>query len=298
MVDPVFCNDGYTYDWATASRLTRSPYTRAPLRILGRNVALRSAISQFQSQRNAHVCSMPTPTAPTVTADRIYSGQTDSQGRNHGFGSYTRYRSDSVVEHYDGMFEHGYRHGYGVYTEPSGLRYASTAAMFSVARARILGPTARELRAFSSTAKPKGRGTSTGPAGQHYVGGVGHGRPDGKGIYTEPDGKRYEGMFLGGAKNGRGVQTWPQSKHYDGGWRDNQFSGGGVLSNMQGERYDGTFETGLMHGRGVYTWPDGGRYDGVFDTGRRVGEISANRRGRNNAMSLLTRPRRASCSRD
>ncbi len=183
-----------------------------------------------------------------------YEGSFEN-GLMHGWGMYTRRNG----ERYEGQFHHDLRHGTGTLVLADGTRYE--------------GGFVRGIR--------HGLGSLTKVDGTRYAGAFANDMINGRGIMLYPDGAQYAGDFLNGRRHGHGLHRFKNGDRYQGEFRQDQRTGTGVYVFADGSRYEGAFVEGVRHGRGHYRFADGSEFIGKFRNGQMHGEgirISAGRR--------------------
>jgi len=185
-----------------------------------------------------------------------YEG-TFENGLMHGWGIYTRRNG----ERYEGQFEHDLRHGNGTLILADGTRYEGD----------FIGGIRQGLGSLAKV------------DGSRYAGAFGNDMINGRGIMLYPDGGQYAGDFLNGQRHGSGLHRFANGDMYQGEFRQDKRTGVGVYVFADGSRYEGAFVDGVRHGRGHYVFADGTEFIGEFKNGQMHGEglrISGNRRMR------------------
>ncbi len=152
-------------------------------------------------------------------------------------------------DRYEGEFQNGLMHGWGIYYAKNGDRYE--------------GEFENDLR--------HGKGTLTTVDGERYVGAFVNGMKHGRGSLTRVDGSKYVGDFRDDLITGTGVMIYANGNKYAGDVVNGQRHGQGVLRFYNGDIYEGEFREDLRTGRGTYSFADGGRYIGEFVDGVRHG---------------------------
>ena len=130
-----------------------------------------------------------------------------------------------------GDFQHGKRHGYGVYTYADGGRFEGEWV----------------------DDKVHGRGVSVYSSGNRYEGEWVDGRINGQGTLWYADGDQYQGEWRDGKMHGRGTYTYADGDLYEGDWKDDRRHGKGTVTYaaIEGgaaEKYEGDWSDGKMHG--------------------------------------------------
>lgn len=161
----------------------------------------------------------------------VYTGELVF-GVPQGKGKYT-YPDGST---YEGDFEDGYFHGYGILTDVEyGYRYE--------------GEFAYDLF--------HGKGFLTYDDGASYEGDFQNDEFHGRGTYTYANGEAYTGEFQAGKFHGQGTYTFPDGSHYVGQFKNDRFHGQGTYTYSDGTVYVGQFKNDMFHGQGTITYPDG-----------------------------------------
>jgi len=174
-----------------------------------------------------------------------YEGTFES-GLMHGWGMYTRRNG----ERYEGQFYHDLKHGNGTVVMRDGTRYE--------------GRFVRGVR--------QGLGILTKPDGTRYVGEFGNDMINGRGIMLYPDGSQFAGDFMNGRRHGHGIHRFANGDMYKGEFRSDLRTGFGLYVFADGSSYEGNFVEGVRHGRGHYRFADGSEFIGEFQNGLMHGE--------------------------
>ncbi len=153
-------------------------------------------------------------------------------------------------DRYEGEFESGFMHGWGIYKTRMGDRYE--------------GPFRNDLK--------HGVGTMILASGERYSGRYVDGIRQGLGSLTRADGSRYAGMFRNDMINGRGIMQYADGSVYAGDFLNGKRHGHGIHRFLNGDRYEGEFRQDLRTGTGRYQFADGSHYRGSFVDGVRHGQ--------------------------
>jgi hypothetical protein len=193
---------------------------------------------------------------------------------------------------YDGEWDKGKYHGFGVFTGQNGYRYEG----------------------FWRQGKRHGLGKENCPDGMAYEGEFVNNKRHGPGTLRWPNGSVYVGEFQDGQRAGQGRQVWVDDGGktfvYDGSWEADVMHGSGTIVEdgktldvetrfgaivlrrpasritvtidlPDGSRYEGDGREGglaeigggfIPHGCGLRTWPSGDRYEGEYKSGQRSGQ--------------------------
>jgi len=117
-------------------------------------------------------------------------------------------------------------------------------------------------------------GTFTDPDdGERYVGEWRDNQRTGRGSSTYPNGDRYVGEYLNGRRH-EGTYTWTNGNRYVGGYRNGQRNGQGTFTYANGAGYDGEYQNDQFNGRGAFTFLDGSRYIGEWRDNKYHGQGS------------------------
>ena len=168
-----------------------------------------------------------------VLPDDVYDGDTDSQGRPHGFGRKTFAAGDV----YEGHYKRGRKHGLGKYTASDGQYYEGEWA----------------------DDKKHGIGFCRFANGNEYQGEWKHGTIDGQGTKTLVDGGNYEGQWKNGKPHGLGLLRFKPGDdfvQYKGTFRSGLKDGNGVLEFANGDVYSGLLHNDKPNGQGSLTLND------------------------------------------
>jgi hypothetical protein len=187
-------------------------------------------------------------------------------------------RTISVVafpngDRYEGSFENGLMHGWGIYTTQTGTRYEGQfhqdlkhgkGTLVHRSGERYSGGFFRGIR--------QGLGSLTLADGARFAGAFGNDMINGRGIMLYPDGGQFAGDFLNGRRHGYGIHRFPNGDVYKGEFRHDLRTGAGMYAFADGSTYEGGFVDGVRHGRGHYRFTDGTAYVGEFREGQMHGE--------------------------
>lgn len=194
---------------------------------------------------------VPDPAMPrTISVVQFPNGDryegTFESGLMHGWGIYT-YRDG---DRYEGEFHHDVKHGNGILTLQDGTRYT--------------GGFVRGIR--------HGLASLTRADGTRYAGEFANDMINGRGIMMYVDGGQYGGEFLNGLRHGHGTQRFANGDIYKGEYRQDIRTGRGLYVFADGSSYEGTFVEGVRHGQGRYRFTGGAEYIGGFRNGKMHGE--------------------------
>ncbi len=195
-----------------------------------------------------------------------------------GYAQTTSSRTISVVtfpngDRYEGTFESGLMHGWGIYTRRNGERYEGqfyhdlnhgNGTLIMRDGTRYEGVFVRGIR--------QGLGRLAKPDGTRYVGEFGNDMINGRGIMLYPDGSQFAGDFMNGQRHGHGIHRFANGDMYKGEFRQDLRTGSGLYVFADGSRYEGNFVEGVRHGRGHYRFADGSEFIGEFRNGLMHGE--------------------------
>ncbi|KAL7737560.1 hypothetical protein ACLKA6_007681 [Drosophila palustris] len=137
--------------------------------------------------------------------------------------------------HYEGRWQQGQHHGYGVKATGRGLIYE--------------GQWHLGQRHGHGTLRRQG---ANGHAERVYVGQWLRDVRCGEGKQYYGDGSVYYGQWRDNARHGHGIQWHADGRIYIGEWLKDAMHGRGVLYAANGNRYVGEFENGCKSGLGVY----------------------------------------------
>jgi radial spoke head protein 1 len=175
----------------------------------------------------------------------VYNGERNEEGERHGDGKATLPNGDN----YEGSYEHGLRHGYGVY------KFASTGT-----GARYLGEYHRGKR--------NGKGTMYYPDGSVYKGQWADNQRNGQGVYTYANGDIYEGIWVNNLRHGQGTYTYSSDSHkgtvFEGTWTNAKADGAGHLKHGDSHKYQGSWSDDVMQGPGKFVFNFGAEQHGEY----------------------------------
>ncbi len=149
---------------------------------------------------------------------------------------------------YEGEFENGLFHGYGVYTSSNGDRYE--------------GQFREDVMS--------GQGTMIYKNGNKYVGHFLNGKRNGLGELTYSNGDIYRGEFRDDRRTGEGTYVFSNGSRYEGEFLDGRRHGKGRYVYPSGDEYRGYFSNGKMDGVGICTYSNGQIIKGLWKSGRMV----------------------------
>ena len=125
--------------------------------------------------------------------DKAYAGDTDEQGRRHGYGTY---RFPNAFFTYRGDFVRGAKHGRGRLEMADGGWYEGDFAEDEMT----------------------GTGERRWADGRTYEGGFEMGEMHGQGTYVLASGDVYRGAMVDKERHGTGKCTYADGSEYEGGW--------------------------------------------------------------------------------
>jgi len=177
-----------------------------------------------------------------------YQGDLDSEGLEHGYGTY-QFDDGSC---YEGQYVHGERQGPGKYFYAGGARYEGD---------WVHG-------------KKHGLGKYFNANGTRYEGEFRDGERHGHGKYFYDNGDRYEGGFRNGVSHGRGTEYNTDGSRYEGHWANDSKNGHGKYFGAGGSlRYEGDYQDGKRNGEGKSYHANGTlQYEGGYRDDKRNGE--------------------------
>jgi hypothetical protein len=201
-------------------------------------------------------------------SDGKYTGTCEEEGKYSGYGVMD-YHNGS---HYIGQWLNGFRHGHGIWKNPSASYIVLYEGEFLEGRRHGVGKSTRAdgaihegLYAFDLYS---GAGKLTLSPDDKYEGQFEQNCYDGKGILISKT-EKYEGLFKLGRKHGFGNLEVYQVYSYRGDFENNERSGYGELMCTE-FLYNGDFLFDLPHGKGEKT-VEGVTLTGQFCEGSLVG---------------------------
>ena len=181
--------------------------------------------------------------------DKAYAGDTDEQGRRHGYGTY---RFPNAFFTYRGDFVRGAKHGRGRLEMADGGWYEGDFAedeMTGTGERRWAD--GRTYEGGFEMGEMHGQGTYVLASGDVYRGAMGHNKREGRGALTRVNGDAYEGEWARDKRNGEGVETLvANGERYEGGWVDDLRCGQGKRHDSAGNAHEGAYADGLPNGPG------------------------------------------------
>jgi len=203
-----------------------------------------------------------------VQPDDVYEGETDAEGRPHGFGR----RTFAAGDVYEGNYRRGLKHGNGRYVSSDGNEYdGDWCDDKKHGFGRIQFANGNLYEGEFRDGRIDGRGTKPLAQGGSYAGEWRQGKPEGHGVQTfreDDECARYEGAFRLGVKDGSGVLAYVNGDAYSGLFFSDKPNGEGELVQARdGTRLKGQFNAGAFVS-GKVTKADGTVYEGRF-RGRR-----------------------------
>lgn len=200
------------------------------------------------------------------------------RGRLYGSnGSYTEgywksgrlyYRARYIFpngDYYEGNYDHGIRHGHGIYESFDQLN---------------------RYQGEWKNGRKHGQGQETFAHGITYMGSYKYGWRSGEGLMTWKDGRTYQGEFNKDQITGKGEMKWADGRHYVGSFENAKMHGSGSFVYPDGKSYEGEYMYDKKHGRGVYRW-DGHEYNGEWRDGQMHGLGYLAKRGEEQKMVLF-----------
>ena len=187
-------------------------------------------------------------------AGALYEGET-VDGRPQGRGAAVF--SNGFM--YEGQFEDGAEHGWGVVSDAGDrIVFEGTFDRGSVTgfgRARLQCGDEYEGQFERGLFHGVGRYCMAG--GGMYDGAWREGERHGEGTQVEADGTTYIGQWRAGARCGQGRMRAADGSEYSGSWKDGAFDGEGALVLADGTQYKGAFAGGQFQGQGTMTFAGG-----------------------------------------
>jgi hypothetical protein len=177
------------------------------------------------------------------------------------------------TEEYEGTFQDGQPHGFGIWKHPNGAYYAGEFHEGSwQGRGTWIHPTGIKYAGEWLDGEYHGRGALFLPGGSHYIGEWLHGKKDGPGIYCWADNRSYSGWWSEDRPWGYGIMDNPGQYIYRGDWIDGHRSGKGRALYPDGSEYFGSWLNDKRHGEGLMLYSDGTIYEGSWSGDREHGE--------------------------
>lgn len=169
----------------------------------------------------------------------------------HGKGKmiYNSSNSDGFKS-YDGEWENGKMHGYGVLVWKNGAKY--------------------EGHFYKNMWK--GEGKYYWPNGDITVGNWQSYNIQGSGTFYYADGRKFKGNFDNGVKQGKGTFYWPNGDIFEGEWSRGFIYGFGILYHNDGSREEGFWEYDKPNGFFTIYKTDGYKEQGNYVKGEKDGE--------------------------
>ena len=200
----------------------------------------------------------------------IYDGQF-KKGFRHGHGTH-RYKADSILERFIGMWANDEWDGYGKLVLKDGSRIVGKWNRNQLEYGDFQGADGevRSGKWYGDWEKLE-EGFFKNIHGLEFSGVL---KADGSydsGFLKNPNGDSYTGSFQDNIYHGRGVLEKGDGTIYVGGFFKNNFEGTGTLKEPDGRLYSGEFKDGLPDGYGIQEDPSGVRYMGYWSKGLRNG---------------------------
>ncbi|XP_063907793.1 MORN repeat-containing protein 3-like [Zophobas morio] len=137
----------------------------------------------------------------------------------------TRYRPKRERQLYEGDFERGFRHGFGV------LAYENEDHVFLL-----------EYRGNWKRGRMNGFGLRRYRDGGVYIGNWKHGKRDGYGLMWYPNGEFYAGDWVKDKRQGLGMLIRPDTSRYEGCWYEDMKHGKGIFLHLvTGQKQQGVW---------------------------------------------------------
>lgn len=175
----------------------------------------------------------------------VYEGDRNDELERHGEGKATLPNGDV----YEGSYEHGLRHGQGVY------KFDSTGT-----GARYVGEYHRGKR--------NGQGKMYYPDGSIYDGQWADNQRNGHGVYTYANGDVYTGTWVNNLRHGQGSYTYASASHkgtvFNGTWTNGKADGAGQLTHGEHHKYQGSWSDDVMQGPGKFVFNFGAEQHGEY----------------------------------
>ncbi|KXS18461.1 hypothetical protein M427DRAFT_109636 [Gonapodya prolifera JEL478] len=113
-----------------------------------------------------------------------------------------------------------------------------------------------------------GKGKTTFPNGDMYIGEYVNGLKQGKGVYRWKNGAIYSGDYVANAREGRGTFVYPDGSRYKGDFVRGRRQGNGTYLFANADSYSGEWAEDLRHGNGTYIYGGSGvKRIGVWEKG-------------------------------
>jgi hypothetical protein len=189
---------------------------------------------------------------------------------------------------YEGAFQNGLRHGFGVLYRISmsensvpSLRQDTVEPQESPRAVVATCPDSGRPVLYTGMwehGKPQGQGilsfeiqddeSANVKISARYEGELLDGLPHGTGECFFANGAYFVGQWRRGLRNGFGTFKQPNGDSYEGKWIADKRCGKGKWTSMRGDIIEGTWDENLPNGSGVHREVDGGLYEGTFARGR------------------------------
>ncbi len=157
--------------------------------------------------------------------------------------------SNNTKRRYEGEYEVGHRHGYGIFYSMFGCKYVGE----------------------WKNNKIHGKGVYTYINGK-YEGSFIEGKRNGFGRYFFIQGEIYSGQWKDNKKWGHGVYLYCNGNKYEGEWVNCKCQGLGKIYFKNGDIYEGEWNNSKMNGKGIYYFINGDRYEGEWKENKKDGK--------------------------
>eukprot|EP01084_Bolivina_argentea_P114458 203758_1 len=201
-----------------------------------------------------------------------YVGQSNMEGKRHGYGKYIW---SSEAEMYEGQWKDGEKHGYGKYQYACGDIYEGMwkndkkngHGKFTFQRE---AGTAEVFAGVWSNNVKNGRGVYFYANGDVYDGGWKDNKRHGKGKVRFADGSSYIGQYRNDRRNGKGKYVYPNGDIFEGSYEDGLKNGHGIISYANGDKFKGGFKDNKPHGAATYIYADGTQCEYTYSNGNKM----------------------------
>ena len=215
----------------------------------------------------------------------------------HGVGTWksldrssSRYADDEFSFYY-GQWYNGFKHGYGIEVDDSGIfsgeflegyrqgqsrrdfANGMTLVVESVPQLQHRDRTRGVFRNPYLNGIPNGYAEILYPDGGMYKGIIENNEVTGKGYYQSGFGEIMKGTFKNGSLDGEvGYFKNSAGEQFFGNWKGGEMHGQGRYANERGDTYSGYWQNNMKHGRGREFYKGRGGYKGYFVTDYRSGK--------------------------